>query len=199
MAKRTKDTASAYSSPSRAVTRKTRNSPITPAVSIRRPTGLSTRRQLQLALQFPLRTRLQQDKGYTDGLLASDSDLTRTVSYSKLLQRSPESFKSFRSSMSRPVSKRPSRKPKVLKSLGILKGIRTCLQRKQPGRSRVATPFRVPAQLPPCDYSDVLSSSEEDPSPWQMTSKYGPLRYRLYSFSRWLGYFYQIFTQLHHF
>lgn len=183
MAKRIKDTASAYSTPSRANSRGIRNSPNSPAVSMRRSTGLSTRKQLQLALQFPLRTQLQQDKGYTDSRLASDSDLTRTVSYSKLLQRSPESFKSFRSSMSRPASKRPSRKPKVLKSLGILKGIRTCLQRKQPGRSRVATPFRFPTQLPPCEYSDVLSSSEEDASPWQMTSKYGPLRYRLYCFS----------------
>ena len=182
MAKRTKD--SAYSTPSRAATRNTRNSHSSPAVSMRRSTGLSTRRQLQLALRFPLRTQLQQDKGYTNGFLASDSDLTRTVSYSKLLQRSPESFKSFRTSMSRPASKRPSRKPKVLKSLGILKGIRTCLQRKQPGRSRAATPSRFPAQLPPCEYSDVLSSSEEDPSPWLLTSKYGPLRYRLYCVSR---------------
>lgn len=183
MAKRNKDNASVRSTPSRTETsrpRFPRSSPITPAVSMRRSVGLSTRRQLQLALQFPLRDQLPADKGYSTGLMASASDLTRTMSYSKLLQRSPESFQSFRSSMCRPASKKPLRKPKVLKGLGVLKGIRTGLQRKQP-RSQAVTPIRLPVKLLPCPYSDLLSSSDEDPSPWQMTSKYGPLRYRTIS------------------
>lgn len=179
MAKRNKDISGGHSPPSRTATsrpRFPRSSLITPAVSMRRSVGLSTRRQLQLALQFPLREQLQPDKVYSEALMASNSDLTRTVSYSKLLQRCPESFQSFRSSMCRPVAKRPMRKPKVLKGLGVLKGIRTCLQRKQ-ARSQAATPTRLPVKLLPCPYSDALSSSDEDPSPWQMTSKYGPLRY----------------------
>lgn len=182
MSKRTKDATGTRGIPARAGTISpstvTRSSPLTPMGVIRRPDHLSTRQKLQLALQFPRRKRGIED--YGNGLTTSESDLFRTVSYSKLLQRSPESFQSFRTSICRPASRRPTRKPKVLKVLGVLKGIRTSLQRKQP-RTRVNTPLRRPVPLPICISSGVLSSSDdENPTPWQMTSKYGPLFYSLY-------------------
>ena len=149
----------------------------------KRRAPMSTRRKLQLMLHFPSRSPgRSEDLLHIDTThIASAPDFAAT--FSKRLQRTPESLRAFKSPVDRLALTRGTRRPKILKTLGVIKGIKSALiekTKKGDSDKRGRTPGRTHRSAKPGKVHETLftesPSDTDDPSPWEyLTSKYTPL------------------------